>query len=208
MSVVNPSNHFVLLKHLVDVSTGFAHKLEAVAQGCRVLQLASFSDEGLLLPDSAALHVPLHEVPPRHQLRVGDILMAAKGARLLASCVEPAWLPAAAATTLLVLRLRTPDCLPEFLTLWLNQPVVRQQLRSRLSATSVPTLNKRDLLELPLPGHLPTLTDQKYLLRLHELRLEEKALALRLLQVREEEFHVQFAACVEPGQPAFNSLPS
>jgi hypothetical protein len=202
------SNPVALFKDLVAVSAGFAHKLETVSQGCRLLQLANFSDEGLLLPDSAVLYVPLHEVPARHQLRAGDVLLAAKGARLLAACVEPAWLPAAAATTLLVLRLQTANCLPAFLTLWLNQPAMRQQLRSRLSATSVPTLNKRDLLEVPLPSRLPTLTDQQRLLRLHKLRLEEKELALRLLQVREAEFQGQFAACVEPLQPAFTSFPS
>jgi hypothetical protein len=201
------SKSFASLKELVEVSAGFAHKLEVVAEGCRLLQLANFSDEGLLLPDSATLYVPLNEVPARHQLQAGDVLLAAKGARLLAACVEPAWLPAAASTTLLVLRLRTTACLPAFLALWLNQPIMRHQLRSRLSATSVSTLNKRDLLEVPLPGQLPTLTDQQRLLHLHALRLEEKELVLRLLEIREEEFYVQFAACVAPLQPSVTPLP-
>ena len=188
-----------LIHDLVEVTAGFALSKEATAPGdCRLLQVASFGDEGQLLPGAPVVSVAVEQVPAQHQLRAGDVLLTAKGARLVAACVEAAWLPAAAATTLLVLRLRTAACLPEFLALWLNQPATRAALQRRLSATTVPTLNKRDLLEVVLPGNLPSLANQQRLLRLQQLRLEEKEVTMRLLHVREAEFFVRFTTLTTP----------
>jgi hypothetical protein len=185
----------ISLKQLASVSAGFAPKVQGLAGTCVILQLADFTDEGALLPDSLRVRIPLDEVPHQHRLQTGDVLLAAKGARLLATHVEPDWLPAAAATTFLVLRVSTPDdCLPAFLALWLNQPATRVILQSRLSATSVPTLNKRDVLDLPLPGILPQLAEQRRLLELNQLRLQEKQFALRLIRAREMEFQALFAS--------------
>ena len=182
------------LKQLASVSAGFAPKVQGLAGTCAILQLADFTDEGALLPNSLRVRISLDEVPHQHRLQVGDVLLAAKGARLLATHVEPDWLPAAAATTFLVLRVTTTGgCLPAFLALWLNQPATRLALQSRLSATSVPTLNKRDVLDLPLPGSLPQLVEQHRLLELNQLRLQEKQLALHLIRARETEFHALFA---------------
>lgn len=180
------------LRQLVSITAGFAPKAGAQSDTCELLQLANFDDEGVLLPDLSRTNISLTEVPQHHRLKTGDVLLAAKGARLFATHVEADWLPATAATTFLVLRLTTDTCLPKFLALWLNQPATRSALRSRLSATSVPTLNKRDVLELPLPGYLPPLLTQQHLIELNHLRLEEKRLALTLTRTREMEFQTLF----------------
>lgn len=182
------------LGEFTSVSAGFAPKDTSLNGDCAVLQLADFTTDGSLQSDAPRVRVPLNGVPLHHLLQAGDVLLAAKGARLLAACVEPHWLPAAAATTLLVLRPDPAVCQPEFLALWLNQPATRLALQSRMSATSVATLNKRDLLDLPMPGHLPSLEGQRRLVELNHLRLEEKRLALRLTMMREAEFNLLFAA--------------
>lgn len=176
------------------VSAGFAPKDTLLSGDCAVLQLADFNTDGSLLLGAPRVKVSLATVPSHHRLQAGDVLLAAKGARLLAACVEPKWLPAAAATTLLVLRPDARVCNPNFLALWLNQPATRLALQSRMSATSVATLNKRDLLDLPMPGRLPSLAAQRRLVELNDLRLEEKQLALRLTLAREAEFNLLFAS--------------
>ncbi len=197
----------MLLAKVASLYTGYPVSTQPlddyipVEQPLAYPQLSDFTADGqpVVYDDRGELQakVYLEQVPPaalHRQLQPGQILLAAKGARMLAVCVRPEWLPALASPSFFVLAVHEPSrLLPEFLTLLLNLPATREALRARLSATTVPTLNRRDLLDLELPGppgtppnYLPSLAQQRQALELHQLWLLEKDLTSRYLQAREQ----------------------
>jgi hypothetical protein len=179
-----------------QVSTQPLDDYQPVEQPLAYFQLSDFTDDGQRVAPEAKIY--LEQAPPaalHRQLVPGQVLLAAKGARLLAACVQPEWLPALASPSFFVLSVNDSDhLLPEFLTLVLNLPDTREALRARLSTTTIPTLNRRDLLDLELlasphaaaPTGPPPIQQQQQAIALHNLWLQEKALTIRYLQAREQ----------------------
>ena len=178
------------------VSTQPLDDYRLVEQPLAYLQLSDIKDGGQRSAPEAKVylsHVPLAAL--NRQLTPGQVLLAAKGARLLATCVQAEWLPAIASPSFFVLSVKNPDkLLPEFLALVLNLPETREALRARLSTTTIPTLNRRDLMDMELlaspqgdgPTSWPSLARQKQAVELHNLWLQEKDLTTRYLQAREQ----------------------
>ncbi|MDQ2773085.1 MAG: hypothetical protein M3Y54_21585 [Bacteroidota bacterium] len=207
----------MLISDIADVAAGIhISPAEANAEGYQPLdqplnyfQLSNITDDGLRASD----HPPtcLTTAPPaaqRRLLKAGDVLLPAKGARLMAAAVAESWLPAVAASSFYVITLRDhTHCLPEFLALVLNLPATREELRRRVSsaitapslnrgALAQPALNRRDLLSLPLltdgsaaPLHWPSLQMQRQAVTLLSLWHQEKTLVARYLQTREQVVH-------------------
>lgn len=191
-----------MLFHLVDIYTGYhistqpLDGYQSVDESFAYLQLSDFTEDGQRVAPEAKVY--LEQVPPAalsRQLSSGQVLLAAKGARLFATCVRPEWLPAVASPSFFVLSVNEPNkLLPEFLALVLNLPDTREALRARLSTTTIPTLNRRDLLDLELlasphgtaPTPLPPMPQQRQVVELQQLWFQEKALTLRYLQAREQ----------------------
>lgn len=172
------------------------------------LQLSDFNDDGLKLLKEVKAPTYLSAAPlsvQRRLLEPGQVLLPAKGGRLVAAVVAEDWLPAIASSSFFVLTVLDPArCLPEFLALVLNLPTTREELRRRLSATiiapsanrravTVSALNRRDLLTLPLltetdapDSYWPSVQEQHQAVTLYSLWLQEKELATRYLHTREQ----------------------
>ena len=202
------------LSDIADVTAGIhVSPAEANAEGYQPLdqpltyfQLSDFTDDGRRVPDKLPTY--LTAAPPaaqRRLLKAGDVLLPAKGARLMAATVAASWLPAVASSTFYIITLHDQaHCLPEFLALVLNLPATREELRRRVSsaitapslnrgALAQPALNRRDLLSLPLLNeagasapHWPYLQLQHQAVTLLGLWHQEKALTARYLQTREQ----------------------
>ena len=192
----------MLLASQVEIAVGYQiatqplDDYKPVPEPLAYFQLSDFNDYGQRVSQEAKVY--LKQVPPAALNRLlvpGQILLAAKGARLLAACVRPEWLPAIGSPSFFVLSVHKPEeLLPDFLTLVLNLPETREALRARLTGTTIPTLNRRDLLEVellasptaPPPRQWPSHKEQQQAVDLHNLWLQEKALTTRYLQAREQ----------------------
>lgn len=126
------------------------------------LQTGDFDEFGRLIPFRPLTQIDKNQdVPERAWVKPGDILLTGKSNRNTAILYQEKYPIAVASATFFVLRVVDPDALlPAFLACYLNQPATQAQIRSRISsATTVPTLNKKDLLDLPVPI-LPMATQQ------------------------------------------------
>ena len=191
------------ISELAEVTSGLhvspsepnAEGYKALTKPITYLQLSDFNNDGQKIPDKPPTY--LHAAPQqalKRLLEPGQVLLPSKGARFISAAILEEWLPALASPSFFVLTLRNPEiCLPEFLALILNLPETREELRARIRTTTIPTLNRGDLLEMPLLSgqvtaipYWPTIRQQKQAVELHSLWLKEKDLATRYLQTREQ----------------------
>lgn len=146
------------------------------------LQTGDFDEFGRLIPFRSLIQIDRNqEVPDRAWVKPGNILLTGKSNRNTAILYQENYPVAVASAAFFVLRVTEPDTfLPAFLACYLNQPATQAQIRSRVgSATTVPTLNKKDLLDLPIPI-LPMAT-QQYLVSLYNTFLTIRDLNTQII---------------------------
>lgn len=162
----------------------------------RYVQIGDFDDEGLLTNSQEPVFVATADINPERQLlQSGDVLLPSKGWRNTAFYIEDSYLPAVAASLFFVIRLQSPAWDARFLTIYLNQPSTQAQIKAMISTTAtVPVLNKKDFLNLPVP--IIPLTEQHKIIRLHQLHQQERQLTLQLLTQKEQLFQGIFTQII------------
>lgn len=103
-----------------------------------------------------------------HQLREGQIIVAAKGHRNFAWAYRDGFGPVVASSSFFVLTLRTDRVLPTYCALVLNTASCVRALQRMAKGTSVPVVPKRELLDLQIP--LPPPERQAQLVALNDLQ--------------------------------------
>jgi len=109
----------------------------------------------------------------KHLLQSGDVLFSCRSK--LASVVWNKEVPAVASTSFLVIRLNSTECLPEYLSWYLNRPDIQNQLRDQATGTSCMVFISMAAVE-QLEIILPSKESQLAIVKISELRNKELAL--------------------------------
>lgn len=176
----------VRLKEIAEIRQGlaFRSKLEHEPQGTtRVVQAKDLGADGLVDLD-AAYSLSAVRFKADQKLRVGDVLLQARGVNYPAARLDEDAGATVAAAPLYVLRVRSDQADPAYLVVFLSNPITQTQLRSRATGTYVPQLARAEIEDLEVP--LPSLADQRQLVELSSLVMRERKLSHRLEELRSQ----------------------
>jgi restriction endonuclease S subunit len=183
------------LEHIANIQSGMFAK--TVSAGETVyLQARHFNEYGqldtsLLLPD-----IINENILSKYFLINGDVLFAAKGNKNFASLYSELVTQAGekqnavASTTFFVIRLfenAKTIILPQYLTWFINHS--QTILKSKAIGTSIVSISKLALQDLEIA--IPDLQTQKAILQIAHLRNQEKALNIRIDNLREKQIQSQ-----------------
>jgi hypothetical protein len=173
------------LQNVADVQLGITLRGADAARHVQggshqLLRIGDLSEDGDLRITSQNL-ILLNQVNADHfGLRGGDVLLAARGTRMTAAVFKGGF-TAVAGSQFCVIRVKQA-ILPAYLHWFLNLPETQEKLASGARGTYVKSLPASILRELTIPV-LP-LPKQKMIAELHELRLSEKRLVAKLVDLR------------------------
>src|SRR3989338_5208260 len=120
----------------------------------------------------------------KHFLSDGDILIVAKGASFLSAVFDGSYSPAVASTVFLVIRINNNEQIdPNYISWNLNQISTQNYLLSISRGTSIPSINKKMLMELDIP--VPSIEKQKLIIELAELQRKDKFLKRKIEELKE-----------------------
>lgn len=146
------------------------------------LQVSHFRDDGNL---AARLHPDLYieNINPKHLLKQGDVIFAAKGYKNFAAVYENRIIPAVASTSFFVIRLNDASIIPEYLAWFINHPDTQSLLKANAYGTAMASIPKAFLMAMEIP--IPTLDVQQQILKIFELRKRQKILIHEIDTLRE-----------------------
>ena len=127
-------------------------------------------------------------INPKHLLRNGDVLFAAKGTKNFAALYNSENGLAVASTSFFVIRLTDPiheKLLPEFLVWFINNPPSLKLLKDQAIGTSIVSISKSVLSELEIS--IPTVAIQKAILKIAELRSKERKIKSKIENLKKKQ---------------------
>ena len=148
------------------------------------LQIGDFDYLGTLQPQKISTFVNEDFNNDKFFLKVGDILLPAKGIRNTALLYFEHYPKAVASSLFFVLRIEDKMILPQFLTIYLNHPNTQAKIKAMISSSvTVPTLNKKDFQKLLVPM-LPLIEQEKFI-QLNLMQSLERKLTNQILEKKE-----------------------
>ena len=185
---------------LVSISVG-APRTEGDSPNDLVgfLQIGDIDQFGRLLSSGPkATTTRFSTLSERAWTQFGDVLLTNKGSRNVAVFYHRDYPTVVASGAFYILRVYNPaTILPEFLACYLNLPSTQSQLQSRIGAAStVLTLNKKDLSDLPVP--VPPLETQQRLVDLHNVFLAIHDLSHHQLSLQQDLLYQCFSTTLQP----------
>lgn len=171
------------IKNITNIQTGLFAK--PLGEGDVIyLQVKHFNELGHL---QSTLHGDLlsHEISPKHLLKNGDVLFAAKGAKNFATVFENHNNPAVASTSFFVIRLNIQNVLPKYLAWFLNNHSTQTLLKAQAIGTAIPSISKQVLENLEIT--IPSIAKQEAILHIAKLRNQEKNLKHEIEMLREKQ---------------------
>ncbi|WP_448099123.1 restriction endonuclease subunit S [Luteibacter yeojuensis] len=173
------------LRHVADIRVGYSFrtKIESDPAGdVHVLQISDIRNAAALDPQALPLiKWPVASQPPL--LRPGDVVIPARGDHYEALVIQSDE-PMVASGQLFVIELRTAAVLPDYLCWFLNRPESRNYILKNRAGSSIPSLSRPVLGDLPIT--IPALETQKKILALAQLWQQEQLLSQRLLVNRQK----------------------
>jgi restriction endonuclease S subunit len=117
------------------------------------------------------------------------VLFAAKGFKNFATVYEMHNLPAVASTSFFVIRLKDENIISGYLAWFMNHPLTQTLLKANAHGTAMASISKVVLQELEIS--IPSLQTQKIILKISELRKNEKQLTQQLEELKEHQIQHQ-----------------
>lgn len=147
------------------------------------LQVRQFNDDGRLFaqPDE---YITIDEKNESHLLKKGDVLFVGKGNRLFSWCYNSFDKPAIASSIFFVLRLKTKEVFPEYLSTILNAPQSKTFFQQIGGGTNIFSIRKSELGAFEIP--LPPLEQQKKIAELATIHQHEIELAHEIILHKQE----------------------
>lgn len=173
------------LNKLADIRVGYSFrtKIENDPLGdIRVLQISDIRNADELDPDTLPLvQWTVANKPPL--LRRGDVVMPARGDHYDALVIESDE-PMVASGQLFVIEPRQSGVRSDYLCWFLNQPEARNYMLKNRAGSSIPSLSRPVLGDLPVT--VPSLETQQKILDLAQLWQQEQSLSQQLLANRQK----------------------
>jgi hypothetical protein len=173
------------LRNLADIRLGYSFrtKIENDPKGdIRVLQISDIRSAAALDPGALPLvHWAVNSDPPL--LQRGDVVMPARGDHYDAFVIESDE-PMVASGQLFVIGPKQAGVRSDYLCWFLNQPESRNYVLKNRAGTSMPSLSRQVLGDLPVT--VPSLETQQKILDLAQLWKQEQNLSQQLLANRQK----------------------
>lgn len=173
----------VMLGNIGSITTGVYDK-GSPSGDTYYLQAKHFDEYGKFRED-AILHpeIYLESRFERHLLKNGDLLIMAKGESNRVCLYEGRIGQAVASSTFFVIRLVEPDILSGYLQWYLNTSSMQSIFSSLSKGTHILSLSKKALMKVKL--QIPSLSQQKEILKLQSLWEKERSLSNELIKLKE-----------------------
>ncbi len=124
---------------------------------------------------------------PKTSARVcrNDVLLVSRGAAVHKATVFKSKADdVIASSSLFVIRVSSPDIIPEYLSLFLNSPDGQNQLSQMTTGAYIKNLTRQNLGKLKIP--IPELIKQKNLFYLHQNVIQQEKLQMRKIQIKRD----------------------
>lgn len=181
----------VKLIDLVNVHTGYSFrgKISHDKKGDTfVVQMKDLTNEYRSI-DNCQLLIDGSGIGEKHLLRRGDILFISKGANNYAIVYNKDYPKAIATSIFFVMRPKSNEIVPAYLTWYINQRPAQQYLETGLEGTYIRNINKKTISELPI--ELPALEVQHTIAELYQLEIQEGQLLKEIKEKRERLLNAQ-----------------
>lgn len=183
--------------HLADIRLGhpFRGPVREVANGeVAVVQLKNADpDRGVDWP--ALVRTTLFGRKQPDWLQTDDVLFAARGNRNLALHMDEVPGPAVCAPQFYLLRVRSENVLPAYLTWYLNQQPAQRYFAQSAEGTLITSIRRPVLEALPIP--VPRIDRQHLIARLNNAVSKEKRVTEQLLRNREQQLRLVATGLIE-----------
>lgn len=170
----------VKLKDIASIRTGYAFRGKVERDPCGtvgVIQMKDIDNYNCLdLNDM--YKVQIEDLDKRHLLRRNDILFRSRGVSNTAALVEREVGQAVASAPLTVIRVKSHQANPAYVTWYINQPQGQEQIKRLSEGTSLLMVSKSALEILEID--LPTLDKQKAIVEMAALSQREQQLIDKL----------------------------
>lgn len=124
------------------------------------------------------------KVSNKNFLQKGDVLLITKGANNYAVEYKHEFKKAVASSAFYVLRPNQKKINSSYLAWYINQSPVQQYFKSNMAGTYIPNINKGTIEGIEI--ELPTLQVQDYIVKINELRNQERFLSEAIIDKREQ----------------------
>lgn len=129
-------------------------------------------------------------------IKSGDILFVARGAKIVAAYADAVSIPCVCSQYFYLLRIKSPDILPEFVAWQINQQPAQTYLVKSAEGTAQVSVRRSMLEELSIV--IPPLDQQQTIVELAKSALRERELLEALISNREQELRVIAKKLLEP----------
>lgn len=180
------------LGHIVRIQTGVYGKTSE--SGDLVYLQAKHFDEKGCLTGQLFEDLPSSDKITEHILMPGDVLFAAKGSKNFATVFEDHNPPSVASTSFFVLRKFRASLDSDYLAWFLNSSNTQSLLKAQAKGTGIPSISKQALSELSVP--LPSLEQQKTIVKIAKLQNKASELREKLNQLHEKQIEFQITTAL------------
>ncbi|MFG6562555.1 restriction endonuclease subunit S [Sulfitobacter sp. 1A15299] len=169
------------LSEVCDISAGHTARqgLKIAAKGGLLAAQLGDVRAGRPIEADALGRYQLAGLSDRFMARPGDVLFRSKGVPSTAAIVSAACHEVIAVfQPLMILRPKTDEVLPDYLTWAINRPAAQRYFRASAQGTTIRSVSKSALEDLPIP--VPSLNRQKMIGAAYHLSLREADLLREL----------------------------
>lgn len=183
---IHVTHHAVIkpLCHLADIRTGypFRERIDRVQEGgCQIVQMGDVRAETGSVAD-VQTRVMIPSKPEEHFLKPGEVLFTARGVRNEAATFVAERGPTLAAPHLFILTPKAEWVISDYLTWFLNSPVIQEKLHSFRRGSALPFVPMAAFGQLEVP--VPDIVTQQRIADIFRLSLEEERLLTRIKERR------------------------
>jgi restriction endonuclease S subunit len=178
----------MIIKQLVNLTAGhpFRESIQNTLDGdTAVVQMKDVDPEkGLNTANLYRVHLTGRKTPD--YLQRGDILFVGRGYRIFAVLVDRDQKSTVAGSHFFILRVK-PDRLdvqPAYLVWYINHKQAQRYFSQHIAGAALPHVNRTTLENLPII--VPPLEVQESMIKLHQCRLQEKALMEKLIEKKKQ----------------------
>ena len=174
------------LKELADIKSGypFRYKLQNDKSGnVNVIQLRNIDAFGKIDYNNIG-KINFKVTNNKIFLNKGDVLFKAKSNKKTAVYLDQNINNLLATSHFFILTVQNPIILPEYLTWFLNQKIAQRYFESCSGGSFIPIVNKSNLEHLKI--YIPSKDIQQKIINIHNLRLFEKQLIIKIEDKKEK----------------------
>lgn len=149
---------------------------------CRMIRISDLSEYGELVNPELHQFEPDGDINTELFLRPGDVLLPNRGTRTTAHVFRLEATNVLVGAQFFIIRPDAARLVPEYLAWYLRSEEAVQYFHSWRKGTLVPTLQRKDIEDLPLP--MPPLPKQRLIAEVEALAHQERDLIARLKVLR------------------------